>query len=210
MFNRAAWQGVLFETPADFEAFERILAEAVQRYAVPLFGYVVMDTHFHAVVRSVAEGDMSACMHWMETTHAQRWHAARGTTGRGAVYQGRFKAIPVQDDGHFLRLSRYVARNPVRRGLVERAEDWRWSSAWRPRADWQPVLAEWPVPKPEGWSELLSRPDTPRELALIRTCINRNVPFGTHLWRKQILDRLGQRPRRPTSGRPPLFVCCER
>ena len=38
------------------------------------------------------------------------------------VYQGRFKSFPVQEDDHYYRLCRYVARNPLRANLVERAE----------------------------------------------------------------------------------------
>jgi putative transposase len=46
----------------------------------------------------------------------------------GHVFQGRYKAILVEKDAYLLELSRYVALNPVRAGLVSRPEDWRWSS----------------------------------------------------------------------------------
>ena len=52
-------------------------------------------------------------------------------SGEGHVYQGRFKSFPVQDDGHFHVLCRYVERNAQRAGLVGRAEDWRWGPLYR-------------------------------------------------------------------------------
>ncbi|MBU6481600.1 MAG: hypothetical protein KGS09_13765 [Nitrospirae bacterium] len=47
------------------------------------------------------------------------------------LYQGRFTSFVVQTDDHLLTVCRYVERNAVRAGLVERGEVWRWSSLWR-------------------------------------------------------------------------------
>jgi hypothetical protein len=46
----------------------------------------------------------------------------------GHVFQGRFKASPVESDGHLLHLTRYIALNPVRARLCSSPSDWRWSS----------------------------------------------------------------------------------
>ena len=64
-------------------------------------------------------------------THTQRWHAHRHSSGSGPVYQGRFKSFPVQTDEHFPRVARYVEGNTLRAQLVERAENWQWSSLYR-------------------------------------------------------------------------------
>ena len=52
-----------------------------------------------------------------------RWHAHHHMQGTGHLYQGRFKAFPVQSDEHLLTVLRYVERNAVRVNLVEHAED---------------------------------------------------------------------------------------
>ncbi len=65
-------------------------------------------------------------MHWLLTTHVRRYHKHYQSSGH--VWQGRFKAFPVQDDGHLTTMVRYAERNPLRANLVKRAEDWRWSS----------------------------------------------------------------------------------
>ncbi len=63
-------------------------------------------------------------------THTQRWHPHHHTAGSGHLYQGRFKSFPIEQDEHFYTVARYVERNPLRAGLVERAEAWRHGSLW--------------------------------------------------------------------------------
>ena len=87
-------------------------------------------------------------MAWATATYSRRWHLAHNTVGTGTIYQGRFKAIPVKDDRHFLTVCRYVERNPVRARLVSRVEDWEWSSASSVSRPSGPFLHEWPVPRP--------------------------------------------------------------
>lgn len=67
---------------------------------------------------------MSSFLRWGSLTRTMRLHAHYGTAGQGRVYQRRFKSFPVQDDGHFWVVCRYVDRNALRADLVQRAEDW--------------------------------------------------------------------------------------
>jgi putative transposase len=141
------------------------------------------------------DGDLSRFTGWLTLTHTQRWHAHRHTAGSGHLYQGRFKSFPVQTDGHFLILCRYVERNPLRAGLVDRAEEWRWSSLSRqadegPGKD-RPVLASWPVERTRNWLQVVNQPQTPQEEDAIRTSIARGRPFGRPVWQKRTARRLG-------------------
>jgi len=65
-------------------------------------------------------------MQWFSTAHVRPYHAHYHSSGH--VWRGRFKAFPIQADEHFLTVLRYVERNALRAGLVEKAEDWRWTS----------------------------------------------------------------------------------
>lgn len=56
----------------------------------------------------------------------RRYH--RHYHSSGHVWQGRFKAFPIEHDKHLPRVLRYVERNALRVGLVARAEEWPWSS----------------------------------------------------------------------------------
>lgn len=123
--NRGNARAKLFEKPEDYDAFERILGEGLARYPCLLLAYCLMPNHWHLVVRPTEDGGMSNLIRWVTLTHTQRLHAHRHTAGQGHVYQGRFKSFPVQDDDHFLVVCRYVERNALRAGLVDRAEHWR-------------------------------------------------------------------------------------
>ena len=141
--NRANARLAIFEADEDYAAFERVLAEAVARYDMPLLAYCLMPNHFHLLLWPHADGDLSNFMRWLTMTHTQRWHGHRRTAGAGHLYQGRFKSFPVQSDEHFLTVCRYVERNALNASAVDRAEDWRWGSLWARQAKYdaeRPVL----------------------------------------------------------------------
>jgi putative transposase len=105
-------------------------------------------------------------MHWATGTHAQRWNKFHNTVGEGYVYQGRFKAVAICSERSLQYACRYVERNPLRAGLVSRAEEWRWSSLWRRfhMADF-PLLAECPVSPVSEWVTYVNQPCSAAELA---------------------------------------------
>jgi putative transposase len=189
--NRAAKRSTLFESAADYQAFERVLALAIARSDVALFAYCVMPNHWHLLLSPQSDGALSRFMHWLTTTHARRWQTQRDLDGQGAVYQGRFKAIPVGDDRHFLWVCRYIERNPLRAGLIERAEDWRWSSLDRRRAGQTSCLSEWPVKCPAKWIELVNTPQTEAEEKAFREAMGRGEPFGEESWAHAVKERMG-------------------
>jgi len=121
----------LFEKPTDYSAFAKILAEAHHRTGIRIAAYCLMPNHWHLLLWPRSDGELSEVMRWITVPHTQRWHAHRHSSGTGPVYQGRFKSFPVQTDEHFLTVARYVERNALRAKLVERAEEWQWSSVYR-------------------------------------------------------------------------------
>jgi putative transposase len=201
--NRAARKLTLFEKPSDFQAFDQVLAEAAVRVPMRLLSYTTMPNHWHLVVWPTGDSDLSRYMHWLTMTHAQRWHRARGDRETGAVYQGRFRAVPVQGDAHLVRVCRYVERNPVRAGLVARAEDWRWGSA-RQLLSHKigPALSPWPIPRPEDWSARINTPETSRQLQVVRRSLRDGVPHGDQRWRRDMARRFGRGGREDSASGP--------
>jgi putative transposase len=198
--NRAAKRAVIFENAGDYATFDKLIQEALQRERVDVLAYCTMPTHWHFVLTPTVEGALSRFMQWLETTHARRWQDAHGLTGVGAVYQGRFKAIPIGCDRHFLWVCRYVERNPVRAGLVERAEDWRWSSLAGHDNERPAWLASWPIPRPPDWRSQVNIPQTEAELAAFRQAMRNGTPFGEESWKQEIMQSQGLSPR--PRGRP--------
>lgn len=209
VLNRAVRGTRLFETPEDYLAFERILSEAVTRAGLRLLAYCVMPNHWHLVVWPNDDQQLSKSMHWLTLTHAARWGTAKHVRGTGAVYQDRFKAIPVQSDRHFLTLCRYVERNALRAGLVDRAESWQPSSLWQRCSSFYAIpLHEWPILRPADWVSLVNEPQTVAETEAIRKAVQKGRPLGNEDWQREIAGRLGLnstlhprgRPRRNRSG----------
>jgi putative transposase len=201
VLNRGAKKSLLFETAADYAAFERVLSAAVGRFDVALFAYCLMRNHWHLLISPKSDGALSRCMHWLTTTHVRRWQAARGIEGEGAVYQGRFKAIPIGCDHHFLWVCRYVERNPVRANLVQMAQEWRWSSLYRRNTSDAGWLVEWPVARPADWATHVNQPQTEAELEAFRHRVARDKPFGEESWGEHLLEEMGRSPSR-RRGRP--------
>jgi putative transposase len=205
VLNRANAGVPIFRTDQDFAAFEQILCEARDRYDVRILVYCLMSNHWHLVLWPHGDGDLSRFTGWVTLTHTQRWHAHRHSAGSGHLYQGRFKSFPVQEDDHFLAVCRYVERNALRAAMVQRAEQWRWSSLWRWKsgdASQRALLSDWPLPRPRGWLSYVNDPQTEAELARLRHCLQRGQPFGDDRWTERTVKHLGLEKTIRPRGRP--------
>jgi putative transposase len=200
--NRGARRLALFDRPDDYTAFVDVLREATDRFPMRLLCWVVMPNHWHLVLWPREDGDLSVFMAWVTSTHSRRWHLTHNAVGTGTIYQGRFKAIPVKDDLHFLTVCRYVERNPVRARLVGRVEDWDWSSA-SCRAHQSGLRSDqWPVPRPPRWEDDTNAAETMPDLLRLREAIRRGIPFGPASWREQTANHLGWQTGLRPRGRP--------
>lgn len=216
VLNRAVARLPLFQKDGDFEAFERVLLEAMERHPIRLLGYCLLSNHWHLVLWPARDGQLSAFVRWLTHTHTMRWHAHHHTSGTGHLYQGRFKSFPVETDEHFYTVLRYVERNALRANLVARAEKWRWSSLWHrqhPGEKISSILHPWPLPQPDDWVKHVNRPQTSAELEAIRRAVVRGSPFGRAPWQLRVAKRLGLeftlrprgRPKREEKELRPLF-----
>jgi putative transposase len=204
--NRAVARLPLFQKDADFDAFERVLIEALEKHPTRILAYCLMPNHWHFVLWPKHDDEMTAFLRWLTHTHTQRWHAHYHTAGTGHLYQGRFKAFPIQADDHLYTVLRYVERNPLRANLVKRPEDWRWCSlAHRRGPEADPMrlwLHRWPVPVPEDWEERVRRAETKAELEAVRRSVQRSQPFGSENWQKRTAKTLNLEYTFRTPGRP--------
>lgn len=205
VLNRANVGLSIFDKDADYLAFERILAEAQVRVAMRILAWCLMPNHWHLVLWPLRDGDLSDYMRLVALTHAQRWHAHHATAGTGHLYQGRFKSFVVQEDAHFLTVCRYVERNALRASLVQRAEDWRWSSLWRTHngnATERPYPDPWPVTRPRNWVAYVNQPVTAAEIETIRRSVQRGAPYGRGNWARRTVGLLGLESTLRPPGRP--------
>jgi len=205
VLNRANARVQIFDDEQDYQQFEWILEEAIERYEMRLMAYCVMPNHWHLVVYSKQDGDLSRFMAWLTNTHTRRWHAAKGTIGEGHLYQGRYKSFLCQKDNHFLILVRYVERNAKQAGLVSRAERWRWSSGWRREngtAKQKKILSQWLVEIPKGYLSYLNRPQSEKEEKAIELSTQKGSPFGEEGWLKRTVKKFSLESTLRFPGRP--------
>jgi putative transposase len=203
--NRGNDQRDLFAGNGDFAAFERVIEMALEAVPTRLLAYCLMHNHWHLLLWPRKDGELGAFMHRLTTTHVRRWHRHRQSDGRGHLYQGAYKSFPVQDDGHFLTVARYVERNALRARMVRRAEDWRWCSLWR-RERGSPqergMLSEWPVEAPARWTSLVNSPQNDKEESELLECIRRGRPFGDRPWQSTAAKRMNLQSTFRQPGRP--------
>jgi putative transposase len=203
--NRGNSRAAIFRKDADFEAFENILSEGLERFQINLFAYQLMPNHWHLVLRSLKDGEMSRFLRWVSGTHTMRYHAHYHTSGEGHVYQGRYRSFPIQEDEHFLTVCRYVERNALRAELVRKAQGWRWGSLWRWLQKTEPdppLLSPWPIPRAANWVQRVNEPLTGPELARVRLSAVRGRPFGEAEWVDKIAKRHGLDSTLRPRGRP--------
>ncbi|QEG35326.1 REP-associated tyrosine transposase [Bythopirellula goksoeyrii] len=153
VLNRGNGRQEVFHKTGDYSSFVDLMVAANERLPMRLVGYCLMPNHFHLLLWPLEDGDLSRWMQWLMTSHVRRYH--RHYPGSGHVWQGRFKAFPVQDDEHFWTVLRYVERNPLRAGLVRRSQDWDWSSL-KPISNPPGLLAEGPLVKYRGWTNYVN------------------------------------------------------
>jgi len=116
VINRGNQRARLFHDSADYFRFLQIVVATNKRIAMRVGAYCVMPNHFHLVLWPYGDGDLGRWMHYLLSVHVRKHHKRYGTDGR--LWQGRFKAFPIQQDSHLIAVVKYVEDNPVRAGMV--------------------------------------------------------------------------------------------
>ena len=178
VMNRATRGQVLFRDPGDYLSFQALLARALRVHPMRMLGYCLMPNHFHMALWPSLPDQISTFLQRLCATHAKRLHQKRGTTGCGAVYQSRFKAVPVHTETYFYRVMRYIECNAARADLCERADQWAWSSASAAGRGLGIVIAEWPIPRPPHWLNFVNDHEPLADLDFIRTQTAFGEPIG--------------------------------
>lgn len=109
----------------DRESWLEILGQVCERFNWVCHAWCQMGNHYHLLVET-PQANLSQGMRQLNGVYTQRFNRAHERCGH--VFQGRYKAILVERDSYLLELARYVVLNPLRAKMIERLEDWPWSS----------------------------------------------------------------------------------
>jgi putative transposase len=133
-----------FFTEDDHGFYLACLYVASRRYGAEVYAYALMPNHVHLLMRPLVRGAISRVMQSVGRRYVRLINDRHGRTG--TLWEGRHKASVVQDERYLATCHAYIELNPVRAGIVDRAERFAWSSAAHYlglRQD--PLLAECPT-----------------------------------------------------------------
>ena len=115
-----------FLTEEDRRLYCRLIGQEALKHGVIFWAYCLMDNHVHLVAVPRTTSSLSKAI---GEAHRKYTNAINiRENWRGYLWQGRFLSYPL-DEGHLYSVVRYVESNPVRAGIVQRAEEYLWSSA---------------------------------------------------------------------------------
>lgn len=125
VFSRGNNREPIFFEPADYERFLQNLDRYQPDFGYRLYTYCLMPNHFHILLRP-GKTELSRFMQTLMTAYSMYVNKRYNRVGH--IFQGRFKSIIVEKESYLLEVLRYIHLNPVRAGLVARAEEYPWSS----------------------------------------------------------------------------------
>lgn len=200
--NRCA----IFIDDADRHHYRRVLRDACRRHDVAIHAFVLMDNHVHLLLCAARAGSISPALRLTGQTYVQSFNQRHGRVG--TLWQGRFKSSLVDSGAYALRVMRYIELNPVRAAMVERPEDFRWSSVHTHLAMAQdPVLTPHPayaalgsdrVSRAAAYRTWLHAPLAEHELASIRAYMAQEKALGEPRFQAMVEKALN----RPATVRP--------
>jgi putative transposase len=197
VINRGNGRQDVFHKEADFEAFLSALGDLKKRKPFELYGYCLLNNHFHLLLRPLA-APISRLMQSLLVSHTQRYH--KHYRSGGHVWQGRFKSPVIQNDEHLLTVLRYIEANPLRAKIARRAEDCRWSSyrahglgdtdELLDRLTLYEQLSPYAVVRRRLWGKKVHLPSEEPTLAAIRRSSATGLPYGADRWVQSLSKKL--------------------
>lgn len=157
VINRSNARRTVFHDDGDYRRFESLLVRTRNRVPMRILAYCLMPNHFHLCLWPQQRENIARFMHALTTAHVRQHHLVHRTEGR--LWQGRYRAYPVENDEHLLTALRYIERNPLRGGLVRRAAEWPYSSLCGRNVP----MDAWPVERPRQWRAWVESAQTAAE-----------------------------------------------
>ena len=125
MATRSNRGQALYFDARDRVGFLQILASVARQFGWLIRVYCLMDNHYHVLVET-PEPNLSAGMHRLNSAYVHWFNDIHEVEGH--LFERRFRSVLIERDGHALHVTRYIPLNPVRAGLCDRPEQYRWSS----------------------------------------------------------------------------------
>ncbi len=116
----------VFREDADYARYLGWLREIAAAHGLAIHAYVLMPNHVHLLVTPPTDTAVSKAMQALGRRYVRWFNHKYGRTG--TLWEGRFRSTVIDADRYLLACSRYIETNPVRAGIVNAPELYRWSS----------------------------------------------------------------------------------
>ena len=209
LVQRGNNRAICFIEPENYQFYLELWQKAACRYGVAVHAYCLMTNHIHFLVTPEQESSISSTMKVVGSHYAQ--YINRKYKRTGTLWEGRHRSSLVQTEKYLLSCYRYIELNPVRAGMVERPEDYRWSSyklntcddkGWIVPHDEYLRLGDSPQTRQQAYRELFTCQITARHVQLIRKAAHYSLPVADPRFCQQIEERYGIQIGQMRPGRP--------
>ena len=193
----------VFFAEADYRKYLSLLSEYCKRYDLAIWAYCLMPNHVHFVAVPSSSESLSGTFRDTHQAYSSWLNRKMGESGH--LWQGRFFSC-VLDEAHLWSAVRYVERNPVRAGLVKRAEDYPWSSAAGHCGLRQDAMLSGQLERSDhvgNWRAMLREPGEEAEVALLRKHTRTGRPCGDAPFVERLESVLGRKLRPQKRGPKP-------
>jgi REP element-mobilizing transposase RayT len=123
--NRGRRCETVFMTKNDYFGFLDLLEDTTEMWNLRVAAYCLMPNHYHLLVQT-PDANISRCMRHIDGVYTQRFNRRHDCDGQ--LFRGRFKSILIEADNYLLQLIRYIHLNPIKAGLTDHLETYKWSS----------------------------------------------------------------------------------
>lgn len=211
VFQRGDNRSSIFAEPADFSYYLQNLREWKVTLGVKVYGYCLMTNHVHLILEP--SDDTHVVGKLMRRLAGRQTRYVNRLEGRsGSLWDGRYKASPIQTERYLLACSRYVELNPVRANIVATPEEYAWSSfrykasttgiGWLDEDPCFRTLGDSHPERAQCYATYVRSAVSSEEETLIRQALRRNQLTGDEKFIDEIAERVGRRIELRGRGRP--------
>jgi putative transposase len=201
----------IFFAEDDYECYRDWLASAAAEYGCAVHAYVLMTNHVHLLVSPRSIESLPRAMQSLGRRYVR--HINRAYRRTGTLWEGRYRAAPIDSDRYFLSCCRYIELNPVRARMVRHPRDYSWSSyGAHGRGAPDPLVSSHqiferlgtaPIERQKAYRELFRSALDSDFVDALRAATNGGWALGDARFKEQIARALKRRVAPLPKGRPP-------
>lgn len=207
-----------FHDAKDYERLLELLTEHAAREKVAVHAYVLLSNHFHLLATPETAMGLPRLMQALGRRYVQYFNRRHGRSG--TLWEGRYKAAPIEAERHLLACMVYLDLHPVRAQLAARAEDYRWSSHAHyvgSRTDrlltphplfWQ--LGNTPFEREAAYAQLVGQGIALDRQSAFTDSVTKAWALGEPAFISALEERTRRRARPGRRGRPPACDHCKK